>query len=405
MTPPLSPSPTLPSPCQPWPQPTAGQPHPPAPPGLPRDLWGRCCDPAGRNDSTHTCARPHGDPQPTAPPWGTDPAQGLGGGPHSRGTVLSPFRPPQVPPGSVPSPAAAPRSPSPAQATSHNTTTYMYIYTTKPQNTRYIKFQRGDAPIRTVQGTHYSGGGGRRASKRAPPTPPSSYHPPPPPQHGGDSPDKGTLQGTAQTQPRGQGGTGLGGPDGADWGPTNLHGRRRPVGRYRTGQTNKQMAEGGGRARGTPMTPAPPQASSQPQAGVRATGLDWDDPTDEEGGESGTPHALSGDRTPAGRDGEDPQLCGGRLPPRGSRGHSQKDLLPHPQPARGCSHWVGAPESGGLQVPPAKPPGGILQQLYPQGGGTGATSLASPPWSQSFSCARLSSVMPWAASSARTLSR
>lgn len=48
----------------PWPQPTAGQLHPPAPPSLPKDLWGCCCDPAGRNDSTHTCARPHGDPQP-----------------------------------------------------------------------------------------------------------------------------------------------------------------------------------------------------------------------------------------------------------------------------------------------------------------------------------------------------
>lgn len=105
---------------------------------------------------------------------------------------------------------------------------------------------------------------------------------------------------------------------------------------------------------------------------------------------------------------EDPWLCGGKLPPRGSEGDGQKDLLPHSRPAWGCPHWAGATRSGGLQVPPAKPPGRFLQQLYPWGGwggGTGAPSLASLPWSQSFSCTRLSSVMPWAASSARTLSR
>lgn len=177
------------------------------------------------------------------------------------------------------------------------------------------------------------------------------------------------------------------------------------MGRYRTGQTNKQMAEGGGRARGTPMTPAPPQASSQPQAGVRATGLDWDHLTDEEGGESGTPHALSGDRTPAGQDGGAPQLCGEGSLPVGAEGTVKRTFSHTPsQPGDAPTGRVPL-RVGGSRCPLQTPQGGVLQQLYPWGGGTGATSLASPPRSQSFSCARLSSVMPWAASSARTLSR
>lgn len=83
------------------------------------------------------------------------------------------------------------------------------------------------------------------------------------------------------------------------------------------------------------------------------------------------------------------------------------------QPGDVPTVWV-PPGARGSRRPLAKPPGGFFQQLYPGGKGseegrgghsTGTLSLASLPWSQSFSCTRLSSVMPWAASSARTLSR
>lgn len=69
-------------------------------------------------------------------------------------------------------------------------------------------------------------------------------------------------------------------------------------------------------------------------------------------------------------------------------------------------HCVAATGSRGLQVCPEKPPGRYISSSFILvGAGTGNPFLASSPWSQSFSCARLSSVMPWAASSARTLSR
>lgn len=132
------------------------------------------------------------------------------GCPRSRGAVpavLPPILPPpQYHQAQPPRPAAASHSPRP-QATFQNATTCMYIYRTKPQNTRYIKIQRGDAPIRTVQGTHYRGGG---EEARPPHLLPTTHRPLPATGWRG-SPGKGTLQGTAQTQPRGEGGTGLGG--------------------------------------------------------------------------------------------------------------------------------------------------------------------------------------------------
>lgn len=69
----------------------------------------------------------------------------------------------------------------------------------------------------------------------------------------------------------------------------------------------------------------------------------------------------------------------------------------------GLLPWVGATRSRVLQVAPTKPRDRFLQQLHPCGGAR--APLPSLLRSQSFSCVRLSSVMPWAASSARTLSR
>lgn len=67
---------------------------------------------------------------------------------------------------------------------------------------------------------------------------------------------------------------------------------------------------------------------------------------------------------------------------------------------RGC-HW----EQGGSRCALKSPQAGISSSFILVGAGTGNPFLASSPRSQSFSCTRLSSVMPWAASSARTLSR
>lgn len=173
------------------------------------------------------------------------------------------------------------------------------------------------------------------------------------------------------------------------------------------------MAEGRGRARGTPtIPPLPPQARSQPQVGVRGTGPGWDRGTDAEGGAAWHPpspqHGSSRDRTLARQKrqaGEAPRLCGGRLPSQGSEGAGQKDLLPRPQTGDAPAGWV-PPGAGSPRCPLQSPPQtGFSSSFILVGEDMGAPSLASLTWSQSFSCARLSSVMPWAASSARTLSR
>lgn len=182
------------------------------------------------------------------------------------------------------------------------------------------------------------------------------------------------------------------------------------MGRYQTGQMNKQMAEGRGRARGTPMAPLPPQARSQPQMDVRGIRSGWDHPWMRGEGNLALPKPLAQqqwgqDTSQRGWQGhrEALQLCGARFSHR-SKGDVQKDLLLDSQPVYRCSHWVGATRSRGYGCSLQSTQVGFSSSFILRSG-TGAPSLASLLQSQSFSCARLSSVMPWAASSARTLSR
>lgn len=173
-----------------------------------------------------TCAWPHGDPQVTAPPWGTDPF-GVGGL-HSRGAVLplSPHPPSATKPGR--SIAFSP------QATSQNTTTYMYIYTKTPKHEVYKNSMRG-LP-HTNSSRNPLKGGQEMGQETCAPTPSL-------PGTGRGQPRQGNPAGhSSDTGKRRRGHRAGGQPE--QTGAPNLHGHRRPVGRYRTGQMNKQMAEG-----------------------------------------------------------------------------------------------------------------------------------------------------------------
>lgn len=174
--------------AQPMPNPH----QPPSPPDPPHSLSG---DSKGDTSHPFTCTWPHGDPQVTEP---------CRGGPE-------PLSQPQAAPSPAPAwlqhhvlPGCPPRCPP-----------YMYIYTTKPQNTRYIEI-----PTRGRPHTNSSRNPLRGWDCHCPsplhflaPTSPSLAC------RGWGSPHKGTLQGTAQTQPRGAGGAGLGGAEAAQGPP------------------------------------------------------------------------------------------------------------------------------------------------------------------------------------------
>lgn len=75
--------------------------------------------------------------------------------------------------------------------------------------------------------------------------------------------------------------------------PPNLCGHRRPVGRYWTGQMNKQTAEGQGGVRGTPMVPAPTPDQVPAPGGHQGHQARLRSSMDGEGGEPGTPKPLA----------------------------------------------------------------------------------------------------------------
>lgn len=200
-----------------------------------------------------SCTWPHGDPQVTALPW--DRALSGRGGPHSPCPNPKHHRAQlqhHVLPGCLP------KCPP-----------YMYIYTTKPQNTRYIEI-----PTRGRPHTNSSRNPLRRGGMSLPPPLPTA-HSPSLACRGGGSPDKGTLQGTAQTQPRGAGDTGLGAAEAAQSPPTSTDTGDQRGGTGQNEQTNNRQrdeAEQGG----LPWSQLPPQARSQPQVGVRGGGSGWD---------------------------------------------------------------------------------------------------------------------------------
>jgi len=191
----------------------------------PWDLWGWCQAPAGRRMvPTHTCTWPHGDPRSTAPPWGTDPH--WGGGvptveehPHpARSPSATGLRPQSghsiafsQPPGHLPE--------------CHYL--YVHIYDKTPKHEVYKNSMWGCPHTNSSRNPLQWG---REPGQEACPQPPSP-------------PDMGTLQGTAETQPRGEGDTGPRAVRERPGPPPNLCGHR-PVGRYGTGQTNEQTAEG-----------------------------------------------------------------------------------------------------------------------------------------------------------------
>lgn len=243
--------------------------------------------------------------------------------------------------------------------------------------------------------------------------PPQTHFPPPTSPslacRGRGSPDKGTLQGTAQTQPRGAGGAGLGGAEAAQGPPTSTDTGDQWGGTGQNKQTNKRQRDEAEQGR-LPWPQLPPQVRSQPQVGGRGVGSGWELARMRREGSLAPPQALS---TVAARTGhhpegwpsqpEAPQLCVGMFLPCRSEGDGQMDLLPHSQPAW-STVWLPL-GARGSRCALKSPQAGISSSFILVGAGTGNPFLASSSRSQSFSCARLSSVMPWAASSARTLSR
>lgn len=151
---------------------------------------------------------------------------------------------------------------------------YMYIYTTNPQNTRYIKFDTGTPPYKQFKEPTTVGG----RDILAPHTRLSTTLQPLPSTARTRGPHRTQLRHSQEER-----GYGVGGLAEVDQGPppSNLCGQR-PPGRYQTGQTNEQTGKGRGRARarGTPVAPAPtPQpllpptppstrTGSQPQVGA-----------------------------------------------------------------------------------------------------------------------------------------
>lgn len=103
------------------------------------------------------------------------------------------------------------------QATSQNATTYMYIYTKTPKHEVYKNSRRG-FPHTNSSRNPLKGGQEMGQETCAPPSPPTL----PFPAQDGGSPDKGTLQGTAQTQARGEGGTELGASQSRPGPPTSM---------------------------------------------------------------------------------------------------------------------------------------------------------------------------------------
>lgn len=304
----------------------------------------------------------------------------------------------------------APLCPAPARLQHHvlpgclpRRPPYMYIYTTKPQNTRYIEIPTWGRPHTNSSRNPLWGGG----VSLSPHTPPTTHQPLPGMQRQGQ-PGLGDPAGHSSDtakRSRGQG-----------WGELRQPRAPQPPQTQETSgevpdRTNEQTNVRGtrqskGDSRGPSFHPKP-DPSPRWVAGVlgqAGTGRD------EERGESGTPQALS---TVAARTGhqpegwpsqpEAPQLCVRMFLPCRSEGDGQKDLLPHSQPAWGTA-WLPL-GAGGSRCALKSPQAGISSSFILVGAGTGNPFLASSPRSQSFSCARLSSVMPWAASSARTLSR
>lgn len=134
----------------------------------------------------------------------------------------------------------------------------MYIYTTNPQNTRYIKFNTGTPPYEQFKEPTTGGsGGGRHASPPA-----HSFLPPSKPFPVQGQPRQwdptGHSSDTAKRRRKDEG----------VWSrwtrAPNLCGQRRPVRMYQTGQTDKETGEGRGRATARdPTAQLPPTAQHQ----------------------------------------------------------------------------------------------------------------------------------------------
>lgn len=166
-----------------------------------------------------------------------------------------------------PSPAAAPRSPRlPPQMPP----LYVHIYHKTPKHEVYRNSNAGTPPYEQFKEPT---AGGRDVI-----VPPPHFLPPTSPSlacRGGGSPNKGTLQGTAQTQPRGAGGAELGGAEAAQGPPASTDTGDQWGGTGQNKQTNKRQrdeAEQGGFL----WPQLPPQARSQPQVSVRGAGSGWD---------------------------------------------------------------------------------------------------------------------------------
>lgn len=174
-------------------------------------------------------------------------------------------------------------------------------------------------------------------------------------------------------------------------------------------QTNKRQRDEADQG-GLPWPQLPPQARSQPQVSGRGVGPGWELAQMRREGSLAPPKPSA-----QWQQGQDTIQRGGQASlkphscvwgcscPAGVKGMGQMDLLPHSQPAWGTV-WLPL-GAGGSRCALKSPQAGISSSFILVGDGTGNPFLASSPRSQSLSCARLSSVMPWAASSARTLSR
>lgn len=122
-----------------------------------------------------------------------------------------------------PSQPQAPLCPAPAQLQHHSPRLppkmpplYVHIYDKTPKHEVYRNSNVGTAPYEQFK--EPTAGVGCHCPPHThllPPTSPSLAC------RGRGSPDKGTLQGTAQTQPRGAGGAGLGGAEAAQGPPTS----------------------------------------------------------------------------------------------------------------------------------------------------------------------------------------
>lgn len=348
-----------------------------------------------KGDTSHpTCTWPHGDPQVTALLWGR--ALSGWGGPHSP----------------CPNPKHHCAQPQPGCSTTFSQVApqmpplYVHIYDKTPKHEVYRNSNVGTAPYEQFK-EPTAGGVGCHCPPHThflPPTSPSLAC------RGRGSPDKGTLQGTAQTQPRGAGGTGLGGAGAAQGPTTSTDTGDQGGGTGQNKQTNKQTSEGRGRARGTPVAPAPTSSQVPAPGGWQGCWVRLGLARMRRAGSLAPPKPSAqwqrGQDTiqRGGQASLKPHSCvWGCSCPAGVKGMAERTFTQHSQPTWGTA-WLPL-GAGGSRCALESPQAVISSSFILVGAGTGEPFLASSPRSQSFSCARLSSVMPWAASSARTLSR